>query len=110
MSVKTIATEDMQAALGRHLSGDWGEVGREDWQENELSLKEGFRLFSVYHDRNGVGPTHRRILGRVGCAHRRAQGDRSTLRSIRPEARESARLSFYEERIQPRQVGHQATG
>jgi len=54
MSVKTIASEDMQAALGRHLSGDWGDVGREDWQENELSLKEGFRLFSVYHDRNGV--------------------------------------------------------
>src|SRR3982751_2648732 len=50
----TIPREDMMKALSRHISGDWGEVGPEDWQENELSLKEGFRLFSVYRDRNGV--------------------------------------------------------
>jgi hypothetical protein len=53
-ALKTIPSEDVMLALGRHVSGDWGDVGREDWQENELSLKEGFRLFSVYHDRNGV--------------------------------------------------------
>jgi len=47
-----LISEDVMKALGRHLSGDWGDVGREDWQENELSLREGFRLFSVYHDGN----------------------------------------------------------
>ena len=41
-------------AFGRHLSGDWGEVCREDWIANELSLKEGTRLFSVYNAANGT--------------------------------------------------------
>jgi len=47
-AVSAIAPEDIASALARHLSGDWGDVGTEDWAENELSLKEGFRLFSVY--------------------------------------------------------------
>jgi hypothetical protein len=37
-------------ALSRHAAGDWGDVCPADAKENELSLKEGFRLFSVYHD------------------------------------------------------------
>ena len=53
-ALESIPAEDWHAALGRHAACDWGECGPENWQENELSLKEGFRLFSVYHDRNGV--------------------------------------------------------
>lgn len=34
--------------LERHQSGDWGEVPSEDWNENELSVKEGFRVLSAY--------------------------------------------------------------
>ena len=35
--------------LSRHLCGDWGDaLGPDDNAENELSLKQGFRLFSVY--------------------------------------------------------------
>jgi hypothetical protein len=34
--------------LARHRAGDWGDVCREDAQENELSLKHGFRLLSAY--------------------------------------------------------------
>jgi hypothetical protein len=34
--------------LGRHQSGDWGDISEADKQENELSLKEGFRLLSAY--------------------------------------------------------------
>lgn len=34
--------------LRRHMSMDWGEVSEEDAQENELSLREGFRLLSSY--------------------------------------------------------------
>lgn len=45
---------DTQNALQRHLRGDWGDVCREDRRENELSLKEGFRLFSVYHADDGT--------------------------------------------------------
>ncbi len=44
---------DVQRALARHLAGDWGDCGPDDWQENELSLVEGFRLFSVYHTAAG---------------------------------------------------------
>lgn len=43
---------DVFAALARHGRGDWGEVCPEDRQENELSLKEGFRLFSSYRDQD----------------------------------------------------------
>ena len=40
--------------LQRHWQGDWGEVGQEDWQENELSLVNGFRLLSAYITNNGT--------------------------------------------------------
>jgi len=35
-------------SLSRHAVGDWGDMCDEDKQENELSLKEGFRLMSAY--------------------------------------------------------------
>lgn len=35
-------------SLKRHAKGDWGDVCREDWQENEVALTEALRLFSVY--------------------------------------------------------------
>jgi hypothetical protein len=38
----------IKEALLRHGAGDWGEACEEDREENELSLKEGFRLLSVY--------------------------------------------------------------
>lgn len=34
--------------LTRHQSGDWGSVCNEDARENELSVKHGFRILSVY--------------------------------------------------------------
>lgn len=40
--------------LLRHQAGDWGDVCEEDRQENELSLKKGFRLLSVYYTAKGV--------------------------------------------------------
>ncbi len=48
----TLNPVDVQAALARHASGDWGDLAPEDRDENELSLREGFRLFSAYRDRN----------------------------------------------------------
>ena len=39
---------DLVRLLGRHLSGDWGDVPPEDAKENELSVKEGFRILSSY--------------------------------------------------------------
>ena len=39
--------------LTRHCSGDWGELTEDDYQENELSLKEGFRILSAYEIEGG---------------------------------------------------------
>ena len=39
--------------LSRHVSGDWGEVPPEDINENELSLRHGFRLLSAYRTNAG---------------------------------------------------------
>ena len=50
----SLTHDDIHDALTRHLHGDWGDVGKEDHAENELSLKEGLRLFSVYHGGNGT--------------------------------------------------------
>jgi len=40
--------EFVTGSFQRHINGDWGDMCDEDKQENELSLKEGFRLFSAY--------------------------------------------------------------
>jgi hypothetical protein len=40
--------------LSRHLTGDWGDLEAEDVTENELSLREGFRLLSAYHLPDGT--------------------------------------------------------
>jgi hypothetical protein len=34
--------------LSRHVTGDWGDLSDEDKQENELSVKNGFRILSAY--------------------------------------------------------------
>ena len=42
------AGKDPQEFLMRHQSGDWGDLSEEDKQENELSVKEGYRILSAY--------------------------------------------------------------
>ena len=39
--------------LRRHMSCDWGELSEDDIQENELSLRKGFRLLSAYQTCKG---------------------------------------------------------
>ena len=39
--------------LSRHVSGDWGELPKEDKDENRLSLDKGFRLLSSYRTTAG---------------------------------------------------------
>jgi hypothetical protein len=34
--------------LARHLHGDWGNLSEDDKKENDLSVKEGFRILSSY--------------------------------------------------------------
>jgi hypothetical protein len=39
---------DGLALLSRHVTGDWGDLTDADKQENELSVKKGFRILSAY--------------------------------------------------------------
>lgn len=36
------------ALLNRHRTGDWGEIGREDWCANRDAITNGTRILSVY--------------------------------------------------------------
>lgn len=38
----------------RHANGDWGELGTGVLKDNQVSLKEGFRIFSAYYLNTGV--------------------------------------------------------
>ena len=49
-----LAQPDITLALSRHITGDWGELDEHDRQENELSLREGYRLLSAYQATNGT--------------------------------------------------------
>ena len=52
-ALERLTNNDVQTAVARHGAGDWGEVCPQDRRENELSLREGFRLLSVYQSKAG---------------------------------------------------------
>lgn len=53
-ALETLHPDDVGDALRRHERGDWGDVSAADRAENELSLKNDFRLLSSYRDRTGT--------------------------------------------------------
>ena len=65
----TLDPADVQQGLSRHARGDWGEVCPEDAEQNELSLKHGDRLLSVYRsgDKRFWIITEARPLGHHGA-------------------------------------------
>ena len=46
--------EELQGLITRHASGDWGDIAEEDQRENELSVRQGFRIFSAYTTGSGI--------------------------------------------------------
>ena len=46
--------EELKGFITRHASGDWGDLGEEDKRENELSVRQGFRIFSAYTTSSGT--------------------------------------------------------
>ena len=46
--LRSVPSEELLAALGRHLSGDWGELDEHDWRANDSALQNGTRLLSAY--------------------------------------------------------------
>jgi hypothetical protein len=53
-ALSALTSEDITLALFRHLSGDWGELCREDRSANDHALSQGGRLFSRYHSPGGA--------------------------------------------------------
>ena len=45
---------DVQRGLQRHQAGDWGDLGEEDWRENDRAVQAGARLLSSYRSDGGV--------------------------------------------------------
>ena len=40
--------------LDRHVRGDWGDLGSDDRQANEVALQDGSRIFSAYSTTGGT--------------------------------------------------------
>ena len=43
-----LTPEEIADGISRHARGDWGDLSPGDTAENELSLREGFRLLSAH--------------------------------------------------------------
>ena len=50
-AARTLHRMDVLEALTRHCEGDWGDVGEEDWAQNNYALDFGNRILSSYGDR-----------------------------------------------------------
>ncbi len=48
------SNQTANAFLSRHQCGDYGDICEDDKRENELSVKEGFRILSSYKTSQGV--------------------------------------------------------
>ena len=53
-ALENLTQEDIMPVLRRHASGDWGDLDEEDKRANDLALKNGSRLLSAYHAKNGT--------------------------------------------------------
>jgi hypothetical protein len=53
-ALERLSQDDILLGIRRHQAGDWGDIDEEDRKQNEQSLREGLRLFSVYHSAAGI--------------------------------------------------------
>jgi hypothetical protein len=53
-AASVLTHNDLETSLLRHVTGDWGDLEEPDRQENEESLKNGFRLLSAYRSTTGI--------------------------------------------------------
>ena len=51
-AVEALRWADVAQGLGRHRLGDWGSLGKEDKEANEVAAHEGHRIVSVYSSAN----------------------------------------------------------
>jgi hypothetical protein len=53
-ALRSLSELDIRTSLARHVRGEWGDLDEHDKAENELSLREGFRLLSAYRTADGT--------------------------------------------------------
>ena len=46
--------QELKAMMDRHVSGDWGDLGEFNRQQNDRALKKGGRIFSAYYASDGT--------------------------------------------------------
>ena len=63
---------DPTQLLQRHQSGDWGDLGEEDWRENDFAIGRALRIFSAY----GQPPDRLWVI---------TEADRSVTTILRPD-------------------------
>jgi hypothetical protein len=52
-ALEKLSAKEIQLALNRHATGDWGELPEEDVRENQRALAHGSQLFSAYRSDDG---------------------------------------------------------
>mgnify|MGYP003653668870 CR=1 FL=1 len=53
-ALSQLPQHEIQYALTRHRSGDWGDCCPADASANDAALQTGYRLLSVYHTADGI--------------------------------------------------------
>ena len=51
----------LMQAINRHRNNDWGDCCEEDWNMNDLAIREDGRILSVYHLPKDLKSTHQKI-------------------------------------------------
>jgi len=53
-ALANVSSEEIQRALQRHVTGDWGELDADDKKANDEALQNGERLLSAYKTATGT--------------------------------------------------------
>lgn len=53
-ALANVNSDEIQRALQRHVTGDWGELDADDKKANDEALKTGERLLSAYKSATGT--------------------------------------------------------
>ncbi len=51
---REVGFDEALASVCRHATGDWGELDPHDREENDFSLRSGYRLLSAYRTNSGL--------------------------------------------------------
>lgn len=53
-ALANVSADEIQRALQRHVTGDWGDLDEEDKKSNDQALQSGERLLSSYKSATGT--------------------------------------------------------